>query len=175
MVDIFKFHHLTGEFLSKREARIDPVSGSPIRLRNSTFSKPPLYGDKEIAVWTGDQWEVQIDLRGQSYWTSDGAEITIAKIGEAIPQDVAHEAPPGPDYILVDGQWVDRPRSIDELWSEIRAARNRALTASDWTQLPDVSLSEEDRAVWTTYRQALRDITNVDVPSDVAWPVPPST
>lgn len=43
--------------------------------------------------------------------------------------------------------------------SEARRIRNTLLTQSDWTQLPDAQISAEKKTEWTTYRQALRDIT----------------
>lgn len=39
----------------------------------------------------------------------------------------------------------------------MRAERNRLLAASDWTQMPDSPLTDEQRAEWAVYRQALRD------------------
>jgi hypothetical protein len=45
----------------------------------------------------------------------------------------------------------------DELRQAMRALRNRRLAASDWTQLPDNGLTDEQRAAWATYRQQLRD------------------
>jgi hypothetical protein len=39
----------------------------------------------------------------------------------------------------------------------MRAQRDAWLAASDWTQLPDNGLSDEQRAAWADYRQALRD------------------
>jgi hypothetical protein len=38
----------------------------------------------------------------------------------------------------------------------------QALQNSDWTQLPDVPLTEEQKAAWATYRQALRDFSPYD-------------
>lgn len=40
---------------------------------------------------------------------------------------------------------------------QMRRQRDRLLTASDWTQMPDSPLSDEQRAAWAVYRQALRD------------------
>jgi hypothetical protein len=37
--------------------------------------------------------------------------------------------------------------------------RNELLSASDFTQLPDVPFSDELRQAWVVYRQALRDLT----------------
>ena len=54
----------------------------------------------------------------------------------------------------------------------VRAKRQSLLTASDWTQLPDVPL--ETKAAWATNRQALRDITEQSgFPFDVIWPLAP--
>lgn len=50
--------------------------------------------------------------------------------------------------------------------------RQQLLSASDWTQLPDVPLATKE--AWATYRQALRDITEQPgFPTQVAWPTPP--
>ena len=54
----------------------------------------------------------------------------------------------------------------------VRAKRQSLLTASDWTQLPDVPL--ETKAAWAVTRQALRDITDqTGFPFDVVWPESP--
>jgi hypothetical protein len=59
-------------------------------------------------------------------------------------------------------------------WSNIQEARNYLLKQCDWTQLVDVPLSDEDKEKWSTYRQALRDITkNFTNPDQVIWPTPP--
>ena len=58
---------------------------------------------------------------------------------------------------------------------QVRSHRNILLAKSDWTQVPDSSLTNEDRAAWRVYRQALRDITKTCTsPSDVIWPVSPN-
>ena len=61
---------------------------------------------------------------------------------------------------------------------KIRDIRNRLLSESDWTQMPDVSLSLEQKEAWQTYRQVLRDITETQPdaigPEEVVWPTPPA-
>ena len=53
-----------------------------------------------------------------------------------------------------------------------RRRRNQLLDVSDWTQLPD---STADKAVWATYRQALRDLpSQAGFPLEIVWPVPPT-
>jgi hypothetical protein len=51
-----------------------------------------------------------------------------------------------------------------------------SLYSSDWTQLPDAqnSMDEQDKKLWLSYRQDLRDITKqAGWPTDVVWPKVP--
>jgi hypothetical protein len=54
---------------------------------------------------------------------------------------------------------------------QMRQERNRLLSASDWTQVPD---APTDKAAWAAYRQALRDITELPLWPEVEWPVAPT-
>jgi hypothetical protein len=60
----------------------------------------------------------------------------------------------------------------------IRARRSHLLAACDWTQAVDSPLSEQKRAEWAAYRQALRDLTTtyptVQNANDVVWPTEPT-
>lgn len=66
----------------------------------------------------------------------------------------------------------------------LRQNRSKRLTDSDWTQIPDNSLSEEQKELWRTYRQQLRDLPStlteeqyrelVRDENHELWPVPPS-
>ena len=80
--------------------------------------------------------------------------------------------------VLVSGQWVEQwvlvdysADEIEQQWAGIRADRNASLSACDWTQLPDAPV---DAAAWTTYRQALRDITMQADPFNIQWPTKPA-
>ena len=59
---------------------------------------------------------------------------------------------------------------VDTQWAMIRNQRNQMLKETDWTQLFD---SPVDQAVWSTYRQELRDITSQDDPFKITWPKDP--
>jgi hypothetical protein len=53
----------------------------------------------------------------------------------------------------------------------VRQARGEKLKDSDWTQIAD---STADKALWATYRQALRDVTSqAGFPWTIEWPVAP--
>lgn len=55
-----------------------------------------------------------------------------------------------------------------------RDGRDRLLAASDWTQMPDASLSDVARAEWAAYRQALREVPQQpDFPLSINWPAKP--
>lgn len=58
-------------------------------------------------------------------------------------------------------------------WFEIRMKRSALLRDSDWTQLPDVELTEEEQAQWAAYRQSLRDLTAQPSPFVITWPEAP--
>ena len=78
------------------------------------------------------------------------------------------------EYIAVDHNQEFIDAAMIEKWKTVRTERDRLLSASDWTQLPDVSLSTEKKAEWTAYRQALRDITNQTDPFSISWPTDPN-
>jgi hypothetical protein len=55
---------------------------------------------------------------------------------------------------------------------KMRAERDKRLSESDWSQLPDAPPAL--RAAWATYRQALRDVPGQPgFPLVVQWPSPP--
>lgn len=80
-------------------------------------------------------------------------------------------------------RWVELPGVVSEaeaaaadlaLRTEAaRAERNARLLACDWTTLPDVPLTDAQRAAWASYRQALRDITDAEGFPAVEWPPTP--
>ncbi len=84
--------------------------------------------------------------------------------------------------ILVDGvyyqNWVQINASESEIayrlenqWFVIREIRNELLSECDWTQLSDIP--SETKAIWSEYRQSLRDITSQTNPFNITWPVKP--
>jgi hypothetical protein len=57
-------------------------------------------------------------------------------------------------------------------FKKLRAKRNELLEKTDWTQNLDAPLSDDERAMYQTYRQKLRDITQTEHPYYIEWPVP---
>lgn len=68
--------------------------------------------------------------------------------------------------------WQAEQLSVEKATNNIRAERNRRLTACDWTQLPN---APADAVAWETYRQALRDISDQSgFPWNIEWPQQPA-
>ena len=55
--------------------------------------------------------------------------------------------------------------------AEIKEKRNKLLQQSDWTQLPDVKLT--NKQAWADYRQQLRDILKQGIVENPVWPTMP--
>ena len=69
--------------------------------------------------------------------------------------------------------WAEAVKQADhtQAAAEVRAERDRLISACDWTVLDD---AKTDKQAWTTYRQALRDVPEQPgFPYDVAWPAAP--
>ena len=79
------------------------------------------------------------------------------------------ELAPTMDEIKTKAQQIENEIPMRQL----RRDRDKLLTATDWTQNPDVP--ESTRAKWVSYRQALRDLpaTTLDV-TNPTWPTKPS-
>lgn len=82
----------------------------------------------------------------------------------------------------IDGKWYTKYAVADmddkaktakdaEQAKAVRTTRGEKLKDSDWTQVADAPV---DKAVWATYRQALRDVTaQSGFPWEVTWPTQP--
>lgn len=56
----------------------------------------------------------------------------------------------------------------------VRNSRNVLIFKSDWTQLTDAPLTNEQKNLWAIYRQSLRDIPQQSgFPWEVEWPQKP--
>lgn len=58
--------------------------------------------------------------------------------------------------IIIGTKKISVP-SASSCVSIVTAERDEKLQASDWTQLPDVPLTAEQKAAWVSYRQELRN------------------
>ncbi len=97
--------------------------------------------------------------------------VIQAQDGEFILEGVADDA----TQMVVDGSVVDKEHvETDELKeTNARLERDALLRESDWTQVLDAPLTDDQKTQYRTYRQALRDITlhqNWPDLADEDWP-----
>jgi hypothetical protein len=82
---------------------------------------------------------------------------------------------PGSYYNWEDAAWV---LDTEELWQQIRSARDTLLNKSDWTQNADSPLTDEKKAEWVTYRASLRNVPAANSGAtdlnSITWPTKPS-
>ena len=121
------------------------------------------------------------DVQYPAGWFSNADER--AKVGMI---EVADPVRPDDNLFTVvenpDGSYTATPRTADDIAAYqankdaqqaagVRANRSRKLADSDWTQVAD---SPVDKAVWATYRQALRDVPQqAGFPETIQWPTQP--
>ena len=125
------------------------------------------------------------DLGGEGFFSAQEAQdfgkenqITGAVI-DAVNRAVFDRFFP---YIFVDVR-ADGTAKVEKVavladdpdfqWARPREERDRLLSASDWTQMPDSPLTAAQKTAWAVYRQRLRDITTQADPAAVVWPVEP--
>lgn len=71
--------------------------------------------------------------------------------------------------------WVTEQIPDEVFWRRLRGERNYRLESSDWTQLVDSPITDEEKSAWEIYRQALRDLpTNTEDPKNIVWPSTPA-
>ena len=68
--------------------------------------------------------------------------------------------------------------AFDRAMADLRQRRNTLLSASDWTQLTDTTLTNAQKQAWMQYRTELRNITNglttVEDVNGISFPVKPN-
>ena len=128
---------------------------------------PPSIIEALLALAPGTEWYVRGEITNQTDFDNNVYKITgTDSNGSAIMSNSAS------DVVLT---WTN----VNAKWTELKNAhpikllrieRDRLLAETDWTGNSDVTMSSE----MTTYRQALRDITNTYSSLDtVVWPTKP--
>ena len=105
-------------------------------------------------------------------FTPEGREVAEITDEEAEQLETSVEI-----FFLIEGKlvslaakrWAEQPEAVK---ASLRPERNRLLAASDWTQLNDADLTEEEIAAWAAYRQSLRNLTDdIDESGSVNFPL----
>ena len=86
-------------------------------------------------------------------------------------------------YNKINNVWTDvwslvpftEQEILDAKWQTIRTHRNFLLRQTDWTQLNNVIISNEEKLLWIEFRQNLRDIPQLfSSPDEVSMPAYPA-
>jgi hypothetical protein len=90
------------------------------------------------------------DRLGDLVWLGESySDMGWIQVGEAV------------DVTAVDGEGA---------WEEAK----KLLRESDWSMLPDVPMTKEEKASWIEYRRGLRNIrAQKDFPNSMFWPTKP--
>jgi hypothetical protein len=149
-------------------------------------------GDKYIAIDNNGLLDIQQDLNwipsnvhalqwydtwGEVEYNDETPNERIENLGifEQAVADFNNEK-----KILQDE--LDAIEAARDYWEELRVLRNQRLSDCDWTQMSDVSVTEEQKISWKNYRQLLRDLPEsitdpkqlVVNPTDSNWPIKPT-
>jgi hypothetical protein len=99
----------------------------------------------------------------------DGKWYTKYILGPVFTDTPATETEPA--KTAAENEVAYKAMKDTEQAKSVRTSRNDKLKDCDWTQIAD---STADKAVWATYRQALRDITGqAGFPWTITWPTQP--
>lgn len=106
-------------------------------------------------------------------------EVSLTEKPEDYTKNISEDMPVFINGVLTQSWKIEDATSeqindrIMAKWVDIRSDRDKDLISSDWTQLADSPLSDEQKNAWRQYRQELRDITNQADPFSVVFPTSP--
>ena len=159
MVIVYYFDPQSGEYLDRAEAMVCQRTGAVLVPEHATLEVLPEKPARKGCVYAFREgaWVQVVDHRGKVFYEADGQRVEISEIGVGIKRSWSLEPP---------------PPSEDALWRSVRLERDALLDASDWTQIADNRLGDDERVAWSAYRQALRDLpSQFERAGDVAFPV----
>ena len=93
----------------------------------------------------------------KTYSWVEPTESEVAQIAETIKEKY-FEYQDTEQEIVQEKLYNEFGRWNKVSWEGIRMIRNYLLSDCDWTQMPDAALDADTKAMWTKYRQKLRDL-----------------
>lgn len=114
---------------------------------------------------------IDLQLQRDESYVQGAIDSSIYYIENGVAVEIPPKTSPYAVFDFTSKQWV----LVETLAiADILPKRQRLLASSDWTQLPNGPLTQEQQIAWATYRQQLRDITaQSGYPTNVIWPVAP--
>jgi len=123
---VYCYSKETKEFLGEKEANINPLKskrvGKPSYFipPNSTTIDPPKLKENQIAIFNMEkrEWEVKDDYRGYIYYTFEGEQNVITKIGEIPDKKYPTFLPP--PQTMIKPYWNLEKKEWDEMALKFR-------------------------------------------------------
>lgn len=156
------FSPKTGELTGQRPAQV--VNGKALTKSAYATTTPPPENipDGHVARWKGTAWETVEDHRqhldekgikqgGTPYWLPDQGDDWQS------PARYMEDLGPLPAGAVTVRPEKPAPTEA-ELFQQLRAERDRRLSATDYLLMQDYPIPDDQRAAVQAYRQALRDI-----------------
>ena len=158
MMKIYLYSEETKEFLIEKNAKISPLDNSYLIPKNATDLVPLEPREGYAVCFINNNWQYVIDNRNAVYYLN-GEQVKF-ELGDTITSEMR-----------------TTPYTDEELFHKemehLRLKRNIYLSQTDYLALSDQTLSAE----MSTYRQALREITNgittVEQIDAITWPTKP--
>lgn len=112
---------------------------------------------------------IKSQLQEDQLYLEGMVDDTRYYIDNGSPVEIPEKPSPYADFDYTTKQWVVNTAMVV---FNVLDKRKKLLAATDWTQMPDVSIAT--KAAWAAYRQELRDITTqAGYPTEITWPTPP--
>lgn len=98
-MEIYNYHHLTGEFIGSGTADKDPLNEGSWLIPDFSTVEPSLNtAENEVSVFNGISWDLKPDFRGVEFWLADGSRHVIGSISETAPiESLTSQPAPTPE------------------------------------------------------------------------------
>ncbi|NHR08064.1 tail fiber assembly protein [Chromobacterium haemolyticum] len=183
---VYAYHPDTGEFLGITTANLSPLDVEETWLipAHATEQEPPPAGDKQVAVYRDNGWQLAADFRTIKLWSQASAQPVTAKIGDTPDSLQATELEPPSFAIWVGRGWqIDAvaQRAAQALTVEAETASRRAVADAAIVPLEDaveleMATPAELAAMksWKRYRVMLSRVPQQPgYPAAIEWPTAP--
>lgn len=157
----------SGAVVTEQEFRaMFPNTGFPVQLTEAIIND--FGGDVVLEGPQASGGTVYQYSQRQGVEQIDGKWFTKYVLGPVFTDTVAED---GTVTTAAEQEAAYKAMKDAEQAKAVRQQRGEKLKETDWTQVADAPV---DKALWATYRQALRDVTTQEgFPWTVTWPVEP--
>jgi len=156
------------------------INSGQYSVNSGPFNLPMVYNNTSnfhqlsYDLLTGLAWKQEPN---KGFWSGvfpEKPEITLnQRLVESYELDTTN-ALVNVSYTVEDLNTSEQQEVLENKILELRPLRNMHLQRTDFTQLPDVSLPDDVKSNFATYRSQLRDMFNVTDVTGIVWPELPT-